>query len=278
MIFRDSFCRPPGPPVGPLAVIATTTKTATLSWRPPLNGGGADLIGYVLERRGPSGAWVRVASLSPDTTTFTVPNLTADTDHLFRVAAENLAGVGESLVADSPVRLTLKAEHVEKITLPPVLSAVHSHDCRAERPSPPTAPLELHATGPSSILVAWGRPESDRGAPLLGYTVVLKDMRRITWMEVGQVDADTQRLQIKDLVEGKEYLVRIIARNEVGSSDPLESEEPVLVVRPPGEWMCRVGPREIQEANPTYYPVDTCLPYFYTVYHFITPYYIHVTI
>ena len=52
--------------------------------------------------------------------------------------------------------------------------------------------------------------------------------------QVGNVSADTQRLQIKDLQEGHEYLVRILAKNEVGLSDPLEMDEPLRVVRPPG--------------------------------------------
>jgi hypothetical protein len=35
--------------------------------------------------------------------------------------------------------------------------------------------------------------------------------------------------------EGHKYFVRVFARNEVGLSDPLEMEEPVKVVRPPGK-------------------------------------------
>lgn len=34
--------------------------------------------------------------------------------------------------------------------------------------------------------------------------------------------------------ENHEYLVRIFARNEVGLSDPLESDEPFLVKKPTG--------------------------------------------
>lgn len=37
------------------------------------------------------------------------------------------------------------------------------------------------------------------------------------------------------LQENHEYLVRIFARNEVGLSDPLESDEPFLVKKPTGE-------------------------------------------
>ena len=34
--------------------------------------------------------------------------------------------------------------------------------------------------------------------------------------------------------EGKDYFIRIFAKNEVGFSDPLENEEPFKVVRPAG--------------------------------------------
>lgn len=44
-------------------------------------------------------------------------------------------------------------------------------------------------------------------------------------MEVGRVPAGVQRYNIRDLQEDHEYLVRIFARNEVGMSEPLESEE-----------------------------------------------------
>lgn len=50
------------------------------------------------------------------------------------------------------------------------------------------------------------------------------------WIEVGRVPADVQRFQIRDLQDDHEYLIRIFARNEVGLSDPLESEEPYKVL------------------------------------------------
>ena len=51
---------------------------------------------------------------------------------------------------------------------------------------------------------------------------------------MGHVNPENQRLQIKDLQEDRQYLVRIMAQNEVGLSDPLEMEEAVQVIRPPG--------------------------------------------
>ena len=48
-------------------------------------------------------------------------------------------------------------------------------------------------------MVEWGAPDSDGGAPLEGYKVAVRDAKRQMWMEVGRVQADVQKLQVKDL-------------------------------------------------------------------------------
>ena len=68
-----------------------------------------------------------------------------------------------------------------------------------EAPSAPTAPLEISCLTPHSIMVEWGAPDSDGGAPLEGYKVAVRDAKRQMWMEVGRVTADVQKLQVKDL-------------------------------------------------------------------------------
>lgn len=55
------------------------------------------------------------------------------------------------------------------------------------------------------------------------------------WIEVGRVNADIQKLNVRDLQEGHEYFIRIYARNEVGFSEPLESEEPFKIVPASGK-------------------------------------------
>lgn len=56
------------------------------------------------------------------------------------------------------------------------------------------------------------------------------------WIEVGRVSADMQRFQIRDLQEDHQYMIRIFARNEVGLSEPLESEEPYKVLPMAGNY------------------------------------------
>ncbi len=97
-------------------------------------------------------------------------------------------------------------------------------------PSPPTAPLEIRVIGTNTSIFEWGIPESDGGAPLEGYNIAIRDMKKTMWIEVGRVPAGVQKFQIKDLQDDHEYMIRIYARNEIGKSEPLESDEPYKVV------------------------------------------------
>lgn len=100
-------------------------------------------------------------------------------------------------------------------------------------PSPPTAPLEIRTVGNNIVMTSWGTPEWDGGAPLLGYNIAIRDVTKTMWMEVGKVDAHTLKFNIRDLNENHTYMIRIYARNEIGVSEPLESDEPFKVI--PGE-------------------------------------------
>lgn len=81
----------------------------------------------------------------------------------------------------------------------------------------------------------WGIPESDGGAPLQGYNIAIRDIKKTMWIEVGRCKEDVQKFNIRDLQEGRKYLIRIYARNEIGLSDPLESEEPYEVLQGTGK-------------------------------------------
>jgi hypothetical protein len=59
--------------------------------------------------------------------------------------------------------------------------------------------------------------------------IAIRDLKKTMWMEVGQVHWDVQKLAVRELEDGNEYLIRIFARNEVGLSEALESEEPIKI-------------------------------------------------
>jgi len=50
---------------------------------------------------------------------------------------------------------------------------------------------------------------------------------------VAQTEPDQLSCQIPELDQGSSYHVRVMAKNAFGSSEPLETREPVVLERPP---------------------------------------------
>lgn len=85
----------PDPPID-LEVHNPTSKSVTLTWKPPLYDGGCKIMGYVLEKL-PKGAdkWERCNDFLVPLLTYTVKGLEEGNQYQFRVRAENAAGVSE---------------------------------------------------------------------------------------------------------------------------------------------------------------------------------------
>uniref|UniRef100_A0A0K8VP60 Titin n=2 Tax=Bactrocera latifrons TaxID=174628 RepID=A0A0K8VP60_BACLA len=198
---------PPSPPQN-LRIPDVTNRSVTLDWEVPANNGGSEITGYCIEKRSATSTkWTKVITLDAHCRQYTVDNLKEKCEYWFRVSAENAVGLGAPAVTESV--------------------ALKTH---ATVPSPPTAPLEARVLAANAHIFEWGIPESDGGAPLLGYHIAIRDMKKTMWIEVGRVPAGVQRFQIRDLQENHEYMIRIFAKNEIGLSEPLESEEPYVAI------------------------------------------------
>jgi predicted phage tail protein len=197
---------PPSPPQN-LQIIAVTSKSVTLQWSPPKSTGGAQLTGYIIEKQlMGTKTWEKIVTLDTSITQHVVTNLKEKSQYYFRVFAENSMGLSQPCTSDL---VTLKTH--------------------ATPPSAPTAPLESRQIGINEIIIEWGIPESDGGAPIEGYVIAIRDMKKTMWMEVGRVSHDVQKLTVRELQDGHEYLLRIFARNEIGLGEPLESEDPIKI-------------------------------------------------
>ena len=222
----------PSPPRN-LKVTESTSKSATIIWETPENNGGTELTGYVIERKYeymPN--WEKAATLEASVHQFTFENLREKTKYVFRVFAENCVGLSSPATTGT----------IDLFTYATV-------------PSPPTAPLEIRTIGPNAIVIEWGIPEYDGGSPLLGYNIAIRDTRKTMWMEVGRVAVPTQKFTIRDLQEDHEYLIRVFARNEIGLSEPLDSDEPFRVL--PSTDNDAEEFKEVTEREPTSYSTET---------------------
>lgn len=77
----------------------------TLKWTPPKDDGGNDIFNYVVEYRSEGAFRWKCANEDErcPMTTFTIQNLSDDTQYEFRVAAQNSAGVGPYSETTMPV-------------------------------------------------------------------------------------------------------------------------------------------------------------------------------
>ena len=104
----------------------------------------------------------------------------------------------------------------------------------SDKPSPPSN-LEVTEVGRDFISVTWEEPESDGGAPITHYVIEKRDASQLTWLTAGSVTPDTRKCTVGKLNEGKDYVIRVCAENEVGISVPVELSKPVRAKLPFGE-------------------------------------------
>lgn len=129
-VVRSGANAPSGSAIGPAESLRGPAAGSPLPNTPatPSSGTGADpqteyplswaastgALAYHLERATDSGVFVRVASLAPDSLSFTDSNLTPGTSYRYRIVAQNLSGetAGEAFTIETaaPPSLTLKTE------------------------------------------------------------------------------------------------------------------------------------------------------------------------
>lgn len=102
----------------------------------------------------------------------------------------------------------------------------------------PTAPRNLHAveTDRDYIVLAWDPPESDGGSPITEYILEKRDIKRPGYVFVADMPpSENMKFKVTRLFEGYEYMFRVVAENQVGPSEPCETEKPIKAKPPYGE-------------------------------------------
>uniref|UniRef100_A0A674JU66 Titin n=1 Tax=Terrapene triunguis TaxID=2587831 RepID=A0A674JU66_9SAUR len=186
-------CDPPGRP----EPIIVTRNSVTLQWKKPEYDGGSKITGYVVEKKElPDGRWMKASFTNVIETQFAVTGLVENQRYEFRVIARNAAGVF-SEPSESSGAITVKDE-VE----PPRISM------------DPKYKETIIVNAGESFKIDADKRETSR----LAWTVVASDV--VATM-----------LKVTKLLEGNEYIFRIMAVNKYGVGEPLESV-PVLMKNP----------------------------------------------
>ena len=91
----------------------------------------------------------------------------------------------------------------------------------------PTGPLSVSEITSTSVTIAWNAPSLDGGISLSAYIIERRDIRYKAWLLVEKVRPTITSYCVQNLLEGNEYLFRVIAENEEGQSEPLQLSDTV---------------------------------------------------
>uniref|UniRef100_A0A3B4Y4U8 Titin n=1 Tax=Seriola lalandi dorsalis TaxID=1841481 RepID=A0A3B4Y4U8_SERLL len=207
----------PGPSSGPLAVSGLTAEKCTITWGPPQENGGAEIMHYIVEKRETSRlAWTLVYG-DMKATTCKVTKLLKGNEYIFRVRGVNKYGDGEALESE-PVKA------MDPFTVP-------------------AAPTNVQVTSVTSeaMTICWERPISDGGSSIAGYVIEKREKTGLRWCRVNKKPVYDLRVKASNLRDGCEYEYRVFAENAAGLSAPsnpcplTKAEDPQFLPSPPAK-------------------------------------------
>lgn len=200
------------PPSSPMNSYAQAFRdTATVSWSPPANDGGASTVEYVVTSV-PASAGCRTTE-----TTCAIRGLSVGTDYAFSVAAANPAGSSAAVPIPQTVRVSL--------------------------PSGPVRAVRVARAG-SSFRVSWKPPTRLGGATVLRYEV------RST-PSGARCETRTTSCTVTGLTPGRQYRFTVVARNAAGASPAVASRSVRAPARTPAPVPIPSPPPTPEPAKPT---------------------------
>ncbi|KAM4572254.1 titin-like [Odontesthes bonariensis] len=207
----------PGPPAGPLKVSGLCAEKCTLSWGPPHETGGAEIMHYIVEKCETSRvAWTLVYG-DMMATTCKITKLIKGNEYLFRVRAVNKYGEGETLESEPN-------KAMDPFTVP-------------------SSPMDVEVTSATNeaMTICWKRPASDGGSRISGYIIEKREKQGVRWVRVNKKPVYDLRVKASGLHEGCEYEFRVFAENTAGLSEPslpcplALAEDPKFLPSPPAK-------------------------------------------
>uniref|UniRef100_A0A8B9H961 Titin n=1 Tax=Astyanax mexicanus TaxID=7994 RepID=A0A8B9H961_ASTMX len=190
----------PGAPQN-LKISQVTKESVTLIWEPPINDGGTKIKNYVVEKREATRKAYATVNALCHKTTWTIDQLQEGCNYYFRVLAENEYGIGLPIETGESVKVS-------------------------EKPLPPRKVI-LQDVTKTSVTLSWEKPEHDGGSRVVAYVVEIQPKGSDKWSQ--SVIVKVPEAVISGLNTGEEYMFRVSARNEKGTSDPRQIGVPVIV-------------------------------------------------
>ncbi|XP_067902151.1 immunoglobulin superfamily member 22-like [Heterodontus francisci] len=127
------------------------------------------------------------------------------------------------------------------------------HDIRirvADFPRPPTN-LHLIEEVPNTVTLSWDHTPDNIEDGRVQYVIMKRDASTATWYTVTD-RVFGNKYTVTGLLPGRKYFFRVIARNDIGDSDPLNLKEPWYIARDKERFSLQF--KEYQEKDWTHAP------------------------
>ena len=186
----------------PTAVVAVSGNTQlAVTWVAPASTGGSNITDYQVKYSSNSGStWTNFVHPVSTMPSLTVTGLTNGTAYVIKVIAKN--AVGNSLPSANSAPVT-----------------------PATVPGSPTAVVAVR--GSSQLAVTWTAPASTGGSVITDYLVKYSSNGGSTWTNFFHPVSTVLSCTVTGLANGTAYVIKVIAKNAVGSSLPSANSAPV---------------------------------------------------
>lgn len=183
-----------------------TCSKCLITFNPPNYDGGSPITGYYIERKETSSAkWLRLTKQSIKNLFYKCEDLLEGSEYELRVIAENLAGESKPSEPCKP----FKAKNP------------------FERPGPPIN-VKIGEITKSSIELNWDKPLSDGGSPIIGYKIERRNPKTLNWLPIDLDTITSRNYTLKNLIDGQEYDLRVLAVNAAGDGEPSQPTGPLV--------------------------------------------------
>lgn len=101
-------------------------------------------------------------------------------------------------------------------------------------PRPPTN-LQLFEEVPNTVTLTWNHSPDVQEDSEAHYVILKRDASTATWFTAAD-HVFSNKYTVTGLLPGRKYYFRVVARNEIGDSDPLDSKDTWHVNKDKSEW------------------------------------------
>ncbi|TRY89370.1 hypothetical protein DNTS_015305, partial [Danionella cerebrum] len=196
-------------------VVSAFKDCINLSWTPPTNTGGTNILGYNLEKRKKgSNLWGHVNPLEEPIKAkkYAVKDVVEGMEYEFRISAINISGAGEP-------------------------SAPSEFVFARDPKKPPGKVTDLKVTDSSytTLSLSWTKPKEEPGVQdeAKGYFIDIRLAENQDWDRCNQNAVTMTSFTVKRMKSMAMYWVRVCAVNEGGEGEPQELDNYILAMPPP---------------------------------------------